>query len=134
MIKGRDESETILAGQGCGQGAGVLSITVIADDRGAVAFCSRQLSGRGIMRHQDGGGNLKNARRQGHGLRMVARRISHHPCPPLCFIQFGQGIEAAPELKSTHALKVFTLHIDLPLQFFVQGTGLHHRGLVSDAL
>ena len=71
MIKGGDEREALGICQGCSQGTGILRITVIANDLGAIALCGRQLSGRGIMRHENGGGNLKNARRQGHGLRMV---------------------------------------------------------------
>jgi hypothetical protein len=51
----------------------------------------------------------------------------------LRFIQFGQGIEPASELKGAHALEVLTFHVDLSVHSIVQRTGTKNWRLVCHA-
>ena len=134
VVKRRYEAHAVLGGQALGNGQGIVFVAVVTHHLRAIATGGRQLGGRGVMRHDDGGRDVQNLRRQGHGLGVVARRVSHHPGPALGRRQPRQGIEAAAKLESPHALEVFALDKRLRAQLRVERARLQHRGAVGMAL
>ena len=134
MVKGRYEGHAMLCGQALRNGHRIFAVAVITHHVGPIATGSGEFGGRGIVRHHNGGGYRQNLRRQRNRLRVITRRIGHHPDLPLCGGKARQGIEAPPEFESAHALEVFTFEKYLQSQAIIQTARLQHRCAVGVAL
>jgi hypothetical protein len=138
MVKGRDQRHTPLSRDLPADGVTVLRVAVVQNHLTTcltflIAPGGCQFGDRCIMRHHDHARHTEHARRQSDGLRMIARGIRNHAGSSLQIAQFGQGIETASELKSSHALKVLTLHKNLCLQSIIQSTRPKNGRLECDA-
>ena len=75
--------------------------------------------GRG-HRHDDHRSCTQFFRAQGHALRMVAGRCTHHAFGELCSAELHHFVVSAAQLKTKHRLLVFALEQHLVVQAFAE--------------
>jgi len=79
VVVRRDQRQALFLCQSPADRFAVFLVAVIDDHVAAVAFGGGHLRGRSVVRHDDGGRDAEQVRRQGYRLCMIARGERHDP-------------------------------------------------------
>jgi hypothetical protein len=127
MVVGRNQRHAVLFGEIPANRFAIFRITVVGHDVAAISFGGGDFGGRRIQRHDDGGGNAEQFRRQRNGLGVIARGERHYAGRALARVEFRQRVHRAAKLECTHTLVVFALEEHLRAHLFV-GRARGHDG------
>ena len=80
---------------------------IVVDHPGAVALGGGALDRRSVAGHDDGRRDPEQTRRQGHGLRVIARGIGHHSAGESRRLAGRQEVVSPAKLEGSHLLERF---------------------------
>jgi hypothetical protein len=131
MVVGRNHRHAAFLRKPLRERLAVFGEAVVHHHFGAIALGGGDLGGRCVLGHDNHGRHRQEPRRQGDGLRVVARRKGDHATCALRRIELRERVEGAAELERAHALEVLALEEKLRIPALVGGGRLQHRGAVG---